>query len=678
VSRGFVQAAAAAGSGSVWLRVGVALVWVACVVVVMDGAAAGAGAARHAIPSVRPGGGRVRSMIEPQVCSSCKPPLLYSGGPVLAANTAAGLTITPVYWQPSGYSFPAGFEQILNGYIANIAAASGKTDNVYSVAAEYYEKVNGAKTSVDYAFKAGTRMVDTNPFPANGCTPASGYSACLTDDQLRAELKQVTAAHNLPTDLAHFYPVFFPPKVELQDRDGTTSVSGFCGYHRNFGSGSSQTVYADMPFDTSGCDQGQAPNGLRAADGEIDSFSHELNEAITDPLNPQYAWSDKAGGEMGDMCTTAYGKPLGSTDPSDPKGSEYNQVINGGKYYTQSEFSNLAYQKLGFGKGCALSEALAQNPSAAGTGAQATTVGAVTNDATPNTLPADGKSTSTVAVGVATPQNENVTGDHVHFRVGLESGTGQCGTLNSSDVNTDANGYAHVTYTASSDDVACWVLADESLGGNSAQAVIYQGTTQKQAPTYKAAYPTSLTAGASPTTFTIVAVNPTSTPIPNTRPYFSIFPGNNTKQNLTAKQVHLLYTTTGPKGTFTAVHLSGSTADGNVIQGYVGPQQGTTLPANSTTTYTFHVNLDHNVPVSKATPIAAFESYLDQINTASGSGATLADTYAYQVKVPTATNSSTNTLWYILIGIAAAVCLALLGLFFWRRHGQPPAAARAV
>jgi hypothetical protein len=589
----------------------------------------------------------------------------------LAANTASGLTITPIYWQPSGYAFPAGFEKIVDGYITNIAAASGKTDNVYSVATEYYEKVSGAKTSINYSFKGGTPIVDTDAFPANGCTPASGYSACLTDDQLRTELKQITAGKKLPTDLAHFYPVFFPPKVETKDRDGTTSVSGFCGYHRNFGSGANQTVYADMPFDTSGCDQGQAPNGNVAADGEIDSFSHELNEAISDPLNPQYAWFDTNGNEMGDMCGTEYGKPLGSTDPSNPKGSEYNQVINGGKYYTQSEFSNLAYQKLGFGKGCALSEALAQNPSAAGTGTQAQSVGAVTNDATPDTLPADGKSTSTIAVGVSDPQNLNVVGDHVHFKVGLQSGTGQCGTLSSSDKNTDQNGYAQVTYTASSDNVACWILADESLGGQSAQAVVYQGTTRKQAPTFKAAYPTSIKAGGSPTTFTIVAVNPTAKAIPDTRPYFVIFPGDNTKQSLNAKQVHLAYATTGPHGTFTAVHLSGSTDNGDVIQGYVGPEQGTTLPPNSTTTYTFHVSLDHSAPVSKAVPLAAFETYLDQINSASGSGATLADTYAYQVKVPTATTSSSNTVWYIVVGVGALVLLALALGVLWRRHKTP-------
>ena len=102
-----------------------------------------------------------------------------------------------------------------------------------------------------------------------------------------------------------------------------------------------------MPYEQSGCDAGQAPNGDLPADGAVSTLSHELIEAMTDPLDPQYAWSDKAGNEIGDMCAQTYGRALGSTDPSDPSASEYNQVINGGKYYIQQMFSNLAYAKFG-------------------------------------------------------------------------------------------------------------------------------------------------------------------------------------------------------------------------------------------------------------------------------------------------------------------------------------------
>jgi len=636
-------------------------------------AAAGSlpGAAAAAGPSHR---GAPAPAIEPQVCSSCEPPLVYGGGPVLSTNTAGGLTVTPIFWAPKGgpYAFPANYESIIDGYIANVAAASGSTDNVYSVATEYYDKAGGKRTFVTYSIKAGTPIVDTDPFPSNGCTPASGYTACITDDQLRTELARLTSSRGLATDLAHFYPVFFPPKVETKDRDGTTSVGAFCGYHRAFGAGSSQTVYGDEPFNSSsGCSKGQAPNGSVAADGAVDTLSHELSEAITDPLNPQFAWSDKQGAEIGDMCGDAYGQPLGSISSSDPKGTEYNQVIHGGKYYTQAEFSNLAFSKLGFGKGCALSEALAQHPAAAGTGANTVVVQSAVNDATPTTLPADGTSTSRISMGIADQNGNSVQGDHVHFSTGVQSGNGQCGTLSSTDKNTNAAGNADITYTASTDDVSCWVLATEALGGQSAQAVIYQGTTQKAAPTFHAAYPASIEAGGSGTTFLIKATNPTSQPIPAARIWFVIFPGSSTAKNVDASQIHLTYSPTGT-GNYAAVPLTGSTADDGAIQGYVGPEQGQTLPANATKTYTFHITLAPNVPVSKTAALLAFEAYLNQINAASGSGATLADTYATNVKVPTTDTS--NTTRNILVGVGAAlvVVLAVTGLLLWQRRKHHP------
>ena len=58
------------------------------------------------------------------------------------------------------------------------------------------------------------------------------------------------------------------------------------------------------------------------------------------------------------------------------------------------------------------------------------------------------------------------------------------------------------------------------------------------------------------------------------------------------------------------------------------------MPPKSSETITFHVSLASSVPVSKAAPMLAFEAYLDQVNSADGSGTTLADTYATDMKVP--------------------------------------------
>jgi hypothetical protein len=625
---------------------------------------------------------------EPAVCSGCQPPLVYTGGGlVMSTNTGGGLTVTPIFWEPGGrYKFPADYKSIIDGFVADVAAASGRTDNVFSIPTEYYQAVGGAKTPVSYQIRAGTPLVATDPLPSNGCTPASGYPACITDDQLRTELSAITSSQRLPTDLAHFYPVFLAPGVETRDRDGSNSVDGYCGYHRAFGTGASVTVYADMPYEQSNCDGGQAPNGNLVADGTVSTLSHELSEAITDPLD-QVAWNDKSGHEIGDMCAQTYGPALGSTDSSNPGSSKYNQVINGGQYYLQQEFSDAAFSKLGLYNGCTQSEALAHTGKSGASGnsggsgnsgsggsshqsrGQATTVITDVNDATPATLPADGESTSTIALGVSTPAGDSVVDDPVHFNVALRSGTGQCGTLSRTESLTNDSGFAHDTYTASRDNVSCWVIADEPYFGKSAEAVIYQGTLQKQSPTFTPSFPTRVQAGGS-TTFTLKATNPTSQPIPGIRQDFTIFPGDGATNNVDASHVHLSYSTTGPNGTFTPVHLTGSTIKTGAIEGFIAPLRGVTLAPGATTTYTFQVALASNVPVSKRKPLLAFESYLDQINPADGTAATLADTYAYQILVPS--EASTSTTLNIWTAIATALALAIGGLLIWRTARRPP------
>src|SRR3954471_11174792 len=81
-------------------------------------------------------------------CDGCTPPLTYSGGPVLDTSGDSGLTITPVYWTPSDATpFADTYETIINQYIADVAADSGGTDNVYSVMAEYSATdASGAQT----------------------------------------------------------------------------------------------------------------------------------------------------------------------------------------------------------------------------------------------------------------------------------------------------------------------------------------------------------------------------------------------------------------------------------------------------------------------------------------------------------------------------------------------------
>jgi hypothetical protein len=75
---------------------------------------------------------------------------------------------------------------------------------------------------------------------------------------------------------------------------GSKSCSSFCGYHdainHNF-------FYAVMPYPScAGC-----LGGMNAFDALTGTSSHELCEAITDPV-PGAGWYDDTYGEIGDIC----------------------------------------------------------------------------------------------------------------------------------------------------------------------------------------------------------------------------------------------------------------------------------------------------------------------------------------------------------------------------------------
>jgi IPT/TIG domain len=263
--------------------------------------------------------------------------LLYHGGPVMTSNTNYTF-----YWAPSGSpAYPAEYQSGVNQYLEDLADDSGGNQNVDSVATQY---TNASSEAVAYDSHFAGAIVDTDPYPKNGCKKAA---ICLTDAQLQAELKTYITAHALPRDLAHEYFMLTPPGVEdCFEASGSecsagTSAPTYCAYHGSFASGGGEIVYANDPFVTGveGCDDGEHPNN-KPSDGALQGgLSHEHNESITDPeLN---AWFGPEGEENGDKCRTfvassEFGTPLGKA----ADGSRYNQLINGREYWYQQEWSN--------------------------------------------------------------------------------------------------------------------------------------------------------------------------------------------------------------------------------------------------------------------------------------------------------------------------------------------------
>lgn len=584
--------------------------------------AAGAVGAPVAVASA---GSGASSGVPNDYCTGCKPPLRYLGGPVASTSGSQGLTVTPIYWAPPGgkYGFPKGYESVINRFVANVAAASGSDTNVFSIDSEYYDILGGQPAHIRYQITAGSPVTDSSPLPRDHCRPTDDeYRTCVTDDQLTTELNAVLAARHLPRGLAYFYPVFFPPGVETQGSPGDNSASSYCAYHSNTGTGSDQILYANEPFPTEGCYTGQSPNGNPAADAVVSPLSHELNETITDPQASygRGGWQDGAGYEVGDLCNFDFGAPLGSADPSVPESSEYNQVINGGHYYVQVEFSNLAYGQLGVGMGCQPSEAVARS-SAASTNSPTH----IYFDMSRNRLPADGRKTSTGIVQVWGKDGSDTPGDRIFFTTYSLSGHGTCGKLTPRAAMTDGAGSVEPVYRASRSNMTCVIVANDAEGGRSASVVIYQGAEQSKAPTVRGTFPDVVTAGRT-LTFTTSLTNPKRASIGDAQIDFEIFVPFYNSPNLAARKVRLTVSWHGNRGPFVPVRLTGSTSRDAGIAGVIGGPAGFNLRGHHTRTLTYRMTVSKHVPLRSKRPILEFQTFLDQIDPASGAESVLAST----------------------------------------------------
>jgi hypothetical protein len=124
---------------------------------------------------------------------------------------------------------------------------------------------------------------------------ASAPHRSVSDSTIQHLLQQLAAAGGaVPKPSGNtLYFVYLPPGVRVV-QGGSASCTAFCGYHNDIGG---QLFYAVMPYP--GC-QG-CTGGLSVLDALTSTSSHELCEAITDPV-PGRGWYDDHNGEIGDIC----------------------------------------------------------------------------------------------------------------------------------------------------------------------------------------------------------------------------------------------------------------------------------------------------------------------------------------------------------------------------------------
>jgi hypothetical protein len=200
------------------------------------------------------------------------PHLTYRGGPLLGS-----VQVFTFFWGDAWQQDPpAGLLRQVNQFFDYIVS-SPLIDQLaeYSVPA----------TAITHGTTVGTVIV-TNPAP---------NAAQIADTDVQQLIQQEIAndpAVAKPTPNSLYY-VFLPPGVSVT-KDSGASCSTFCGYHDTI---AGQIFYAVMPYpDCGGC-----TGGLSALDALTSTSSHELCEAITDPV-PGQSYYDDANGEIGDIC----------------------------------------------------------------------------------------------------------------------------------------------------------------------------------------------------------------------------------------------------------------------------------------------------------------------------------------------------------------------------------------
>ncbi|GAC1638460.1 MAG: hypothetical protein NVS4B8_04320 [Herpetosiphon sp.] len=199
------------------------------------------------------------------------PLLTYRGGPLLSA-----VEVFTIFWGPSWQQPPQNALISTVNQFFDFILTSALIDQL----AEY----NVAGTTIGHGRRVGTVTIN-----------APHLARSLTDSAIQHMLQQELSTNAaFPRPNANtLYFLYLPPGVTIS-MGGSRSCQAFCGYHSHI---NGKIFYAVMP--DAGCKG--CLGGLSSVDALIATSSHELCEAITDPV-PGQGWYDDANGEIGDIC----------------------------------------------------------------------------------------------------------------------------------------------------------------------------------------------------------------------------------------------------------------------------------------------------------------------------------------------------------------------------------------
>ena len=196
--------------------------------------------------------------------------LTYNGGPLLQ-SVQVYLIFWGAQWQTAASAAP--LVQQIKKFFSDILVSS-----LMDQLAEY----NVPGKTIGHGSVTGSTIIT-----------AGAPVGSVADSAIKAQLKKWIKAKTIPTNKSQtLYFVYLEPGI-VSIMGGSKSCQNYCGYHNNTGA----IYYAVMPYPScAGC-----LGGLTTLDALTGTSSHELCEAITDPI-PGKGWYDAKNGEIGDIC----------------------------------------------------------------------------------------------------------------------------------------------------------------------------------------------------------------------------------------------------------------------------------------------------------------------------------------------------------------------------------------
>ena len=159
-----------------------------------------------------PRGPRAPHIVCPQPNPDPACNMTYHGGALVIGPH----TTHVVYWEPTGFSVTANYHSLIQRYLGDVAADSGRATNVYATDTQYSDSTS---TFIQYQQTFAGALTDTNAFPATvaGCPTTDGTNTvanCLTETQQATELDNFIQANSLPRGINDIYFLVMPNNVE--------------------------------------------------------------------------------------------------------------------------------------------------------------------------------------------------------------------------------------------------------------------------------------------------------------------------------------------------------------------------------------------------------------------------------------------------------------------------------